>query len=240
MPNKYSIDTTYDVRTDSGGGDPDSHSSILRKYHKILWSKPLPSGKMFNLDDTIENVYLSHSSDMGNFILASDSIIHTYFKWQRMQHIILEIPKDDIDYFYNIAHTVGGYNIFPGNRINGLNTINQARGLNYAVSDRMDLTLECIRRFYIDESSPLSDTLERYSDFFNLFLNFQGYCEFFLLQDLVTSDFSSVKFYLPFSEFKGNPLPKNVSEYIDYMQNNISFIIGRNDRMLKFSTTLNR
>lgn len=41
------VDTTFNVYTDARGGDPDSTSPTLRAYHKILWSKPLPNGKMF-------------------------------------------------------------------------------------------------------------------------------------------------------------------------------------------------
>ena len=41
------IDIEYDFRTDSNGGDVDKCSSTLRKYHKILWSKPLPNGNNF-------------------------------------------------------------------------------------------------------------------------------------------------------------------------------------------------
>ncbi len=43
---------------------------------------------------------------------------------------------------------------------------------------RFDLTLECIRRHYLDEPSPLSDTLAWYADFFGLFGDFAGYVDF--------------------------------------------------------------
>ncbi len=36
------IDTTIDVRTDAQGKDPDQSSPTLRRYHQLLWSKPLP------------------------------------------------------------------------------------------------------------------------------------------------------------------------------------------------------
>jgi hypothetical protein len=45
------IDITFDFYTDSNGKDPDVHSPTLKKYHKILWSKLLPNGKMFDLRD---------------------------------------------------------------------------------------------------------------------------------------------------------------------------------------------
>ena len=41
------IDTAFDVRTDAGGGDPDRYSGTLRRYHQLLWSKPLPNGQPF-------------------------------------------------------------------------------------------------------------------------------------------------------------------------------------------------
>ena len=50
-------------------------------------------------------------------------------------------------------------------------TINGARGVNHKIQDRFDLTLECIRRFYLNEFSPLKDTLNRYKTFFKLCKN---------------------------------------------------------------------
>ena len=38
------IDTSFDFRTDASGKDPDAYSPTLRQYHRLLWSKPLPSG----------------------------------------------------------------------------------------------------------------------------------------------------------------------------------------------------
>jgi integrase len=39
------IDTTFDFRSDTPPGlDPDTYSPTLRRYHRLLWSKPLPSG----------------------------------------------------------------------------------------------------------------------------------------------------------------------------------------------------
>lgn len=233
------IDTTFDVRTDSNGRDPDSASKTLKQYHKILWSKELPSGKLLMLDDTQNNAYLYHKSELGEFFLASDSIIHTYFKWKRTQHIITQIPEEEMAKFYNLVHTVGGYIIFPGNKVDGQNSINQDRGMNRAINDRIDLTLECIRRHYLKETSPLADTIARYSDFFDLFLDFKRYCEFFLLQDLVTTDFANVRYFLPFAGFSTNPIPKSVDEYQTYMQNNIEFLTSRNRRVSAYNNDLN-
>jgi hypothetical protein len=52
------IDTNFNFYSDSKGHDPDSASPTLRKYHKILWSKPLPNGKLLELRDDIRGAYL--------------------------------------------------------------------------------------------------------------------------------------------------------------------------------------
>ena len=71
------IDTSFNVYSDTPEGkDPDSYSPTLRNYHKILWSKKLPNGLFFKLDDTIP-MRLHHKSEIGEFVLSSDSIAHT-------------------------------------------------------------------------------------------------------------------------------------------------------------------
>lgn len=226
------------MQTDSHGRDPDSASKTLRYYHKLLWSKALPNGKLFNLDDSKENIYLYHKSELGEYFLSSDSIIHSYYKWKRTADIIKQIPIDEMNYFFDLTYTIGGFILFPNNRINGLHTMNQERGMNQWINDRMDLTLECIRRFYNNEDSPIADTVKRYSDFFNLFSNFQGYCEFFLLQDLVRDNYLKINFFLPFTEFTFNPLPRNVDEYKEYKKNNIDFLLKRNKRIEEYNKFL--
>ena len=48
----WTFHTSFDLRTDAGGKDPDKRSPTLRRYHRLLWSEPLPGGAMFDLDDT--------------------------------------------------------------------------------------------------------------------------------------------------------------------------------------------
>ena len=232
--NTPSVDVTYDVRTDSDGCDPDSYSRTLRQYHKSLWSKNLPTGRTFDLVDTMDRAYLYHESGLGRFYLSSDSIVHTYFKWTNMQDIIRQVPHVDMGAFYDLAHTIGGYIIFPGNRVNGKPTINQARGVSRAICDRIDLTLECIRLHYIGEASPLCSTLKLYNDYFALFDDFNGFCEFFLLQDLLSDGCGRVEFLLPFTDFGSSPMPKSIDEYKLYMQRSMAFTTNRNNRIRKY------
>lgn len=235
MNNRYQIDTTFDFRSDTPPvKDPDAFSPTLRKYHKLLWSKPLPSGVVFELVETTPQVYLHHRSEVGEFFLSSDAVVPSFTREYKIAHIIDQIPKEELDFFNTIGYTIGGMMVFPANRIGGKMTINGARGFHPRIKDRFDLTVECIRRHYIDEESPLGETLKRYDDFFGLFENFRGYVKFFLLQDIVTLDFSTVKFFTPFDDFKTSPLPSNKEAYIRYKQLAMEFIKARNRRIYEY------
>ena len=202
------LDVEFDFSKEANGRDPDRHSPTLMKYHRMLWQKPLRDNKLFNLTFSEKN-RLTHSSDLGVFELSSDTIGHTYRKWKRMAHIIKQVPKSDIDSFLKTCRTMGGYIVFPANKING-NTINQERGTNTKIRDRWDLTVECIRRHYVGGDSPLYNTLI----------------------DVVSNDFKKVKFFLPFDDFQRVPTPKTKEEYIAYRQAVMLFINQRNTRIL--------
>lgn len=224
------IDSNFDVSSDAGGKDPDSSSATLRRYHQILWSKPLPNGSNFRLDTKTPGVYLHHKSDLGEFELSSDSIVHPYDYWIRTEELIKQVPQKDLDDFNRVGNTIGGYIIFPSNPVDGRQTINSARGSNSKIDDRFDLTLECIRRYYEGKESPLFDTLRRYATFFALFEDFGGYVDFFLLQDLVSDD-GDVKFFLPFDDFPTRTLPMTVDEYQSYRGLVSTFVKARNLRI---------
>ncbi len=233
---RNTIDITFDFRSDTPAGkDPDSFSPTLRKYHKALWSKPLPSGKDFLLDDSKDGAYLYHHSELGEFYLSSDTATHTFSRWASMSDIIAQIDKDEVETFRHLAYTMGSMVIFPSNRVDGKSTINGARGFHPLIKDRIDLTLECIRRLYLNETSPLSEVLGRYKSFFELFDNFQGYVEFFLFQDLVANDFSEIKFFMPFNNFKPPVVPKTLDAYLRYKSSVINYITARNQRISAIS-----
>lgn len=224
------IDVGFDFRTDAAGKDPDSHSPTLRRYHRLLWSKPLPSGEFFDLSGTTRGVYLHHRSALGEFFLSSDSVMQTFTRWPALKPITDQFPESENEAFRTIAYTIGAMMVFPGNQVDRRWTINQARGCTRAISDRFDLTLECIRRYYLGSGSPLSSTLARYSDFLALFDDFQGYVSFFLLDDLVTDDLS-VTFFMPFDDFHPPSVPNEVGVYEEYRRRSIEFIEARNRRI---------
>jgi hypothetical protein len=222
------INTEFDVRNDSKGRDPDSASPTLRAYHQQLWSKPLPSGALFNLERA-PGGYLTHSSQLGEFKLSSDTISNSLRSNKRRASLIAQIPSVKLDAFQALGSTIGARILFPGNRIDRKPTINAARGFNAQIADRFDLTLECIRLHYQGQVSPLAETLDRYADFFALFDSFEGYVDFFLLGDLVQD--REIKFYLPFDEEFGQALPNTVYEYNEYMANTMGFVAARNRRI---------
>ena len=226
----YSIDIAFDVCSDTPKGqDPDSYSPTLRMYHKILWSKMLPNGLKFDLYDNFSKL-LYHKSEVGEFYLSSDSIGHTYSRVKSMSSIISQVPNDEIKSFFSICSTIGAYIIFPSKKVDNKMTINGARGINKSIKDRFDLTLLCIKNFYEGKDSPLNNVFERYKDFFTLFGHFEGYTNFFLLNDLVKDD-SSINFFIPFNGFENSPLPSNIEEYLIYKENVEDFIKKRNDRI---------
>lgn len=234
------IDPSLDFRTDVSGKDrdPDSHSPKLRQYHKFLWSKALPSGRLFHLDDTVPRVYLRHASDLGTFDLSSDTVIPTFTLWPAMRPITELFPQEENDAFRTMAYTIGGMMVFPGVKIGRTPTINQARGLFRNIADRLDLTLECIRRHYIGQGSPLGALLAQYGDFFALFDNFKGYVEFFLLQDLVNDDCSAVIFFMPFNDFKPPAVPKDGDTYREFRRRSIESIQARGRRISGYAASL--
>jgi hypothetical protein len=225
------IDVWHDCCSDAGGRDPDSHSATLREYHRILWSKPLPGGDRFDLDTSGPKPFLVHRSHLGEFHLTSDRISHRYRNRKQLWEYVDDLPDDLRAYATGSAWNVAECIVFPGRMIDRKKTINGARGLHSRIGDRFDLTLECIRRFYLAEGSPLAEDLARYSDFFTLFGSFQGYVEFFFLQDLVDQDFSHVRFFLPFRDFADSPFPHDLATYQALLRGAADFASGRASRM---------
>ena len=219
------IDIHFDVQTDSKGKDPDSASPTLRAYHQLLWSKPLPNGQEMKLE--IEKNCLK----WGDMWFGCDSITASFLHWRFPlkeyveQHIsnFAEWKKD----YWHKTYTIGGSIIFPMHRW----SMNQARGCSVKICDRWDLTLECIRRFYVGEPTPLDKALEKDRYFFNLFVDFKGYVDFFFLQDCVTEDYKTVRIWQGKGDFSENPYPQDVEQYLRWIDNQLDFTSKRNQRI---------
>lgn len=224
----FDINVKYDVRKDSNGKDPDSASATLKSYHQMLWSKPLPNGQTMELE-TGKGFYLRWN----DMYFGSDSIIVSFMHagYKQRQMIMDSIPNFDEyreDYLKK-AYTIAGSIIFPQVRW----SMNQARGCSRMICDRWDLTLECIRRFYAGESSPLESALQKSREFFELFVSFQGYVDFFLLQDCVDDNYN-VKFWLETPLFDSNPMPESVDSYLSWINKELEFVINRGKRIEEY------
>jgi hypothetical protein len=247
------VDFDYLKDTDPGK-DPDSFSKALNQHHQVMWSKPLPSGKVFNLEKEIGaggKLLLVHRSEIGEFCLSSDALVHPLFfsrnrdkvnfdetvsyrnrfPWPEIQARIPEVVRE----FWAMDLGIACYTIFPAKQVNRKNTINQKRGFSGKICDRFDLTLECIRRFYENRNQdhPLAGELSRYASFFDLFGSFEGYVRFFHFQGLLNESGGGINFWLPFDDFQRSPLPQSVEEYITYKEAVCSFVLDRRRRIIE-------
>ncbi len=243
----YKIDVNFDFTLDSyqywdgfwdrkdglGGGysDPDSSSLMLQEYHSVLWGRELPNGEKMKLTKGSGSNYLTWNG----FRFGSDAIIVS-FRYYRYKEIIEQFKQRIGDYkaFYedyiHKAYTIGGMIIFPKHN----NSMNQCKGTNKLISDRWDLTLECIRRYYEGEDSPLSDVTNSDKKFYDLFVYFKGYVDFFFLQDCVTPDYKKVIIWDGKGDFSESGLPKTVDDYIAFLDKQKLFLNARNNRIAKY------
>lgn len=230
---KDMIDVTFDFRTDTPKGhDPDKYSKTLKKYHQTLWSKELPNGEVMDLEISPDpNYYLVWN----DFDFGSDSII-VELRYERYKSVLEKVAEivDDIDVYYeNLvrrSYTIGGMIIFPKH----INSMNQRRGTCSQISDRWDLTLECIRRYYCGESSPLSKVIESDKAFYDLFVDFKGYVDYFFLQDCVSDDYSKVDIWCGDASYKKNGLPETVDDYFEFIRKEHEFLDKRNERIKEY------
>ena len=247
--NLKDIDVNFDFTTDTkgfwdgfwerndglgaGGADPDSKSKTLRLYSQLLWSKPLPNGEVMQLEDGRSKFYLRWK----DFYFGNDSITAS-FRYYRNRSF-LEIIKNEVkDYqqfvegYLHKLYQIGGEVILPS----AVGGINQTRGFRSEIRDRWDLTLECIRRYYKGEDSPLKEVLDKNKAFFDLFVDFKGYVDYFFFQDLVDDQYSKVLLWLDTPLFIKNPIPKTKEEYFDFINKEINFVERRNKRIEKYVT----
>ena len=219
------IDITFDFRSDSKGRDPDTYSPTLNAYHRALWSKELPNGEVMNLQSKGAPYVLTWK----DFYFTSDTIIveMRHSKNKKIIDQAYERVENFEEYYQHLlyrSYTIGSMVIFPVHD----NSMNQRRGTNIRISDRWDLTLECIRRHYAGEESPLSKVIETDKSFYDLFVDFKGYVDFFFLQDCVSEDYSSVDIWMGDASFERSGLPDTVEEYLNFLVKEHIFLDQRN------------
>ncbi len=223
------------------GEDPDAKSKTLAEAHAFLWS-----GKTGNMPNPSIKIDLIVLEDKNGFYLkdknsciafSSDTLVNGY-RWVRTKKNVIDplIEKYGLneyrkmqERFIRIAYTMGGMIIFPRKA-----SINCARGR--VVSDRVDLTIECIRRYFFKEKSLLSDVLEKNNDFFSLFGSgidgFKAYIDFFFLNDIVSKDYTAVDVFIGKNDFSNSPaFPQSMEEWLVWKEKSSAFIKARNNRI---------
>lgn len=240
------FDTSFDYKTDKPRKtrpDADRDSPKLRSHHELLWTKELRSGVLFAPRAPTDprerrGNYLIYTDNSGaRHVYGSDAITNSYGRWLRPKALvaaIAELSEEQRSLYLDPPYTIGSAMIWPV-RSKDRPTMNTARGLRSRIADRMDLTLECIRRHYAGEpESPLADVITAYSDFFALFDGFAEFVEFFHFQDLVTPDYDAVDFLLPFDNFKRSGVPATTEDYVMYREATLKFIEKRSRRMAEW------
>ena len=211
-------------------GDADRDSRKLRSWHQRLWSKPLPNGQ--RLDWTLEpgTMCLAH----GDVRVSSDTIATAHSGYFGAKDFWRGLPEVERTRYDRSIYRIGAFIIFPVRP----QSLNQRRGTASAISDRFDLTLECIRQHYLGlGDNPLAEVLAIDSQFFQLFgdgqVGFINYVKFFHLEDLVAD--GTIRW---FDEFDGNewdfaalPLPQSAALYRRYLDNVEAFVAARSDRI---------
>ena len=94
--------------------------------------------------------------------------------------------------------------------------------------------MECIRRYYAGDESPLTDVIDRDRAFYDLFVDFKGFVDFFLLQDCVSEDYQKVSIWEGKGDFSEDGLPQTVERYMTFVEKEYDFLAKRNQRIQEY------
>lgn len=239
-----------------GGEDPDAASYALAQTHAFLWSgrtgNPKDPDCRLNLTIQEDNNGYFLTDEISGLDLSSDTLVNGY-RWERpavLEGVILPLIREygKAEYramqeaFVRTAYTVGGLTVFPRrSENNDKESINCVRGKDYCLADRIDLTMEWIRRYYFGEKTDLSErtkgVLENNAGFFALFGEgrggFKAFVDFFFLNDLVSTDYASVPVFFGDNGFTRGGFPQTPREWLTWRDKATAFVKARNDRILR-------
>lgn len=192
--------------------------------------------KKGKLNLKIQNNRIVGEVGSSQFDFGSDSITNCCGKCPTTEKLRKNIGISKLLEDYNaIDYVLSASIIFPLKDNDGKTswTINRARGCSRRICDRIDLTLEFIRIFYLgrNEYTPLQSCLIRYSNFFDLFIGFENYVKYFYLDDLVSSDYKKGKSLASSLDFMNAMPVSSIQEYKMYISNTIKFINDRRNRI---------
>lgn len=171
--------------------------------------------------------------DKDRFLISSDYIGASVYWAQRAN-----LSEEEIICYLKTSRTLGGHMVFP--RGKGM-TVNQARGGSKGYHDRFDLTLFAIKKWYGGEhDTVISDAIENYKEWFDLYKGFDDFIAFFVLEDflsedgkiidLVKSDLKDGKVVC--LEEEDRDVPKERPGYKRYFENSNKIIEVRTEKLI--------
>lgn len=239
--NAYQLDGMINDKRLSLGSD-----SIMSIYwhwfHRNYPYKPMPEAMKDMIGDIIDRVEYKEIEEQYIVKKEERKCNEKFGDWQKFIWCYLQK-----------ANTIGGFILFPRHR----NSINQFRG-SKPISDRFDLTLECIKRYYDknNQENPLYKVLQKDEEFFKMLgrkeNGFKNYVDFFLLNPWVEEDEKHnyhVKNLLHNNEkeneernvktldnwdFSQEPLPQDSDEWWIFYRNIMNRLDARNQQIAEF------
>ena len=227
----------------SAGEDPDSWHPGLKESHRLLWSRPLPDGHTWSFTPA-RDWYLKNDnprpSEPAEWSIGSDNFATTHTN--ALREWAVQIPGYEDGHLHEFC-TIGGYLPFP----NGLAqkrqtattprryTLNQAKGMDTRVFDRIDSTLACIRLHFSGvnalDANPIGDVLDAYGWFFEPFgtgqAGFDAYVEYFFLDPFVKDGHVTSLVGEAIGPRSARPGP-SLPEYLAYIEAQRSAVKERN------------
>jgi len=219
------------------GSNPNTDSETLRKYHRLLWNRELPNGQLMELEwgGSDNRLFLWNGMKFASEYLTTAFIGRwSDSPFQGVLDAVVDSTPDYRSYVEGYLHdfnTIGGFVILPVQLI-GLRRVFTMKSRK-PLHGRWDLMLECIRRHYAGEDNLLSDACRRDIEFLNLFVDFEGYVQFFYLQDCLDSATGKVKFWIGDGDLRNDTLPRDVEEYRKWIEAQREFVKARNIRIEK-------
>ena len=102
--------------------DADRDSSLLRRWHRVLWSKELPNGGRAEWLTDPRSIEITHAAPHGLVRVSSDTIATTHSRY--LPKLWAELAPDEQLRYERAFYTIGGFLIFPIHA----ESINQVRG----------------------------------------------------------------------------------------------------------------
>lgn len=213
--------------------DPADFSAKLAQYQILLYTKPLPSGGFLKLRANKFNQVEAELPSGESILLTSMPLIHQACFEADNHELLSKLPQSQVDIMLRTLVTSGNYMLIPAQPLNGYRLDDFRK--NPRIGNRIDLYLECVRRQYAGEPSPLDDILNPFKPWFELFLSFKQFVEFFYLGNLYDPKLKKIHFFKTFDpDFPINLDPETGSSSMLVLSHSVIFAGSRGQAQEKW------